>query len=243
MITKSELRALHGLMLAERRDKAGPPPTDEELFALLRGELSQADEKRVRELLTAYPELARAMTEPFPDDEGDELSEVEMAAHWNALQQRIHGDRTALSASPWQWASAALAAALVVAVVGLVRFRDESRAPRVASDTQLLVPDGTRGTGDPFPPLTAQGESFVLLVSLINPPAFPSYRLELIDAATSRVLWSSSNLQRPANDTFQLAVPRAFLAPGKYQVIAYGVDGQRQERLASYSLRVPEPSR
>jgi len=243
MITKSELQAIHGRITSERRDRLGPPPTDEELFAFMRGELSPADEARVRELLIAYPELARAMAEPFPGEDEAELSEIEMAVHWNALQKRIHGDATQRRTRAWQWTSAALAAALVVAFVGLVRFRQESLAPRVASDAQLLLPDGQRGAGDPFPPLTAQGDSFVLMASLINPPPFPAYQLEIVDAGASNIVWTSAALQRPANDTFQIVVPRSFLAAGKYRIIVYGVNGARQERLASYSLRVPETAR
>ena len=244
MITKSELQAIHGRITSERRNRLGPPPTDEELFAFMRGELSPADEARVRELLIAYPELARAMAEPFPDEHEAELSEIELAAHWNALQKRIHGDAAQRRTRAWQWTSAALAAALVVAFVGLVRFRQESLAPRVASDAQLLLPDGQRGAGDLFPPLTAQGDSFVLMASLINPPPFPAYRLEIVEAdANAHVRWSSPELQRPANDTFQIVVPHAFLAAGKYKIMVYGVNGARQERLASYSLRVPETAR
>lgn len=243
MITKSELQAIHGRITSERRDRLGPPPTDEELFAFMRGELPPADEARVRELLIAYPELARAMAEPFPGEDEGELSEIELASHWSALQKRIHGDAVLRRTRAWQWTSAALAAALVVAFVGLVRFRQESLAPRVASDAQLLLPDGQRGAGDPFPPLTAQGDSFVLMASLINPPAFASYRLEIVEAGASRILWTSPELQRPANDTFQIVVPRAFLRPGKYRIVIYGVNGARQERLASYSLRAPETAR
>ncbi|HJW93785.1 MAG TPA: hypothetical protein VJ901_09215 [Thermoanaerobaculia bacterium] len=240
MITKSELQALHGRIVAERRNKVGPPPTDDELFAFMRGELSAEDESRVRELLLAYPELARAIAEPFPEDDGGVLSEIEMKSHWNALQKRIHGDAGSRNVRAWQWMSAALAAALVVAVVGLVRFHNQSIAPRVATDApQLLLPDGQRSTSSEFPVLNADGDSYVLLASLINPPSFQSFRLELIDQSSSRTIWSSRNLQRPANDTFQLVVPRSFLASGKYRLEVYGVNGERQELLATYRMRVP----
>jgi len=167
-----------------------------------------------------------------------------MAAHWNALQTRIHGVPARRASGVWRWTSAALAAGLIVALIGLVRLRQEALAPRVASDAQLLLPDGQRGATDAFPIVTARGDSYLLMTSLINPPAFPAYRLELVEAgATPRTLWSSAALQRPANDTFQISVPRAFLPPGKYQVIVYGISGDRQERLASYSLRVSEAAR
>ena len=242
MITKSELQAIHGQMLAERRRRLGAPPTNEELFAFMRGELSSDDEARVRELLIAYPELARAMAEPFPED--GELSEAELASHWNSLQKRIHGDPAQRRVRYWQRTSAALAAAMILAFGGLVWQRQASLAPRVATSRHLLLPDGQRGAGEPATVISADGNAFVLIASLIDPPACDAYRLEIVTAGGApRTLWRSAALGRPGNDTFEIVVPRAFLAPGLYKVIVYGVTGERQEQLSSYSLRVPDTAR
>lgn len=242
MITKSELQAVHGQMLAERRRKLGAPPTNEELFAFMRGELSPDDEARVRELLIAYPELARAMAEPFPED--GELSEVELASHWNSLQKRIHGDPVQRRVRYWQRASAALAAAMILTFGGLVWQRQASLAPRVATSRHLLLPDGQRGGGEPATVIATDGNAYILIASLIESRAYDAYRLEIVTGgATPRTLWSSPALRRPDNDTFEIVVPRAFLGPGLYKVIVYGVSGERQEQLSSYSLRVPDASR
>jgi hypothetical protein len=242
MITKSELQAIHGQMLAERRRRLGPPPTNEELFAFMRGELSSEDEARVRELLIAYPELARAMAEPFPE-EGD-LSEIELAAHWKSLQQRIHGDPAERRVRFWRRTSAALAAAMILAFAGIVWQRQASLAPRVTSDMHLLLPDGQRGSDDAATLISADGESFLLVVSMINPQVFEQYRLELVTAGPApRTLWSSEPMRRPGNDTFRIVMPGGFLTPGRYQVVVWGVNGERQERLSTYSLRVAETAR
>lgn len=243
MITKSELQAIHGQKLAERRRRLGPPPSNEELFAFMRGELSPDDEARVRELLIAYPELARAMAEPFPE-EGD-LSEAELDAHWRSLQKRIHSDPVQRRVRFWQRTSAALAAAMILAFCGIVWQRQASLAPRMATGAHLLLPDGQRGPGDEAATLiNADGESFLLIVSLIGRNDFEKYRLELTTTAASpRTLWTSPLLRRPENDTFRVVVPSAFLAPGRYQVVVWGVSGERQEALSSYSLRVAETAR
>ena len=248
MITKSELQAMYGQVQSERR-KHLTPPTNEELFAFMRGELAPEVEARVREQLIAYPELVRAMTEPFPEDDarpGQEgfLSEAELAAQWNALQKRIHRDASTPNVRFWRRTSAALAAALVVAFGGLLwqsaRVRQEALAPRVAVDGQQLLPDGERGPAQAVT-LLARGDTFVLYTSLINPPNFAAYRLDLVrEGAPAQPLWSSAPLPRPANDTFQVIVPAAFLAPGRYQLLVFGVSGARQERLATYSLHVAD---
>ena len=94
-----------------------------------------------------------------------------------------------------------------------------------------------RGRARSRPRSPSARDAFQLTVPMINPPAeFTAFRLELVDG--SKTSWTSPALARPGDDTFRIVVPRAFLAPGKYQVVVYGVNDARQERLASYSLRV-----
>jgi hypothetical protein len=261
MITKADLQAVHTEMLAERRRDLGEPPTNEELFAFMRGELSPSEEVRVRELLVAYPELVRAMCEPFPDEaaqpgETGYVSEEEVSLRWAEFRQAGRG-RGAPQPVPgravrvWRRVSAALAAALVVAFGALLwmhmQLQQERFGPRVAAGEQLLLPDGQRGAhSDNVPVLEPDGDSFLLIAPLINAPqGFASFRLELVklEKQSPRTLWKSARLPRPAGDTFSIAVRREFLRPGRYQVVVYGVSGARQERLATYSLAVPGPPR
>ncbi len=141
-----------------------------------------------------------------------------------------------------------MAAALVLAFGGLLwqmrstsRLAKELGEPRVASEEQLLLPDGRRGSGDGMATLSAEGDSYLLVIPLIGGAQFAHDRLQIVDLDTNpqRTLWSSPPLQPRANDTFAILVPRAFLRPGRYQVVLFGVDGAREERLAGYSLRVP----
>jgi len=248
-------------MNEEDRRRLGEPPTAEELLAYRRGELSVAEEARVRELLVCYPELARALTVPFPVEgaapgDPDFLTDAEFATHWASLQKRVH-DEDAVATRPeearvlqfWRRASTALAAALLLAFGGLL-WQAQSRArlakelgdPRVTSEEQLLLPDGQRGGGDGSLTLAAEGDSFLLIAPLVGGSQFPRYRLEIVDLSTTppRALWSSTALHRRFNDTFAILVPRPFLKPGRYQIVLSGVDGAHEERLATYTLRVPE---
>jgi len=240
MITRAELREMHGAMLAERQGHLDPP-TNEELFAFMNGTLKPEDEARVREALVAYPDMARAMAEPFPKDDAqpgddDYLSDAEVDKRWNAVRAQVIGDS---DVRIWRWTALALAATLVVAFGGLLWQHQQSLAPRVAVDGQLLLPDGQRGSGQQSVIMTPRGDAYVLITPIIDPsPSFTAFRLEIVREGSAAPLWSSAPLPRPANDTFQLVVPASFLKPGKYQVIAYGVNGERQEKVATYSVRV-----
>ncbi|HYO75589.1 MAG TPA: hypothetical protein VE010_03935, partial [Thermoanaerobaculia bacterium] len=68
MTTKAEWQAINRELTAEQR-RTLEPPTAEELHAYFHGELEESEMERVRDLLVAYPDLARMYTEPFPTDE------------------------------------------------------------------------------------------------------------------------------------------------------------------------------
>ena len=258
MSSRSDWKAVHEEMTAEDRRKLGEPPTAEEMLAYSRGELGTEDAQRVRAHLVANPDLARALMQPFPTDDAqpgdrDYLSEEELSKRWQSLQQHVHSKGRLLQ---FRNAWTALAAALALVFAGLYwqaeskarRLENELTQPRVAFDEQVLLPDGARGGSETAALLTAQGESVLLVVPLINQPQFGDYRLDILDgtvagtvAGTNEVLWRSGSLHRRSDDSFAILVPRAFLKPGKYQLVLYGIRdaGAPQEQLATYSLRVP----
>jgi hypothetical protein len=88
-------------------------------------------------------------------------------------------------------------------------------------------------------PLATRTDSFLLIAPLINQPRFAAYRVDILtlDVEPARVLWSSTGLRRRDNDTFELLVPRAFLNPGRYQLVIYGVRGSIADRLARFTFR------
>jgi hypothetical protein len=223
MIRKSDLLSVTEEMNEEDRLRLGDPPTFEEMLAYQRGELSAADEQRVRELLICYPELARTLTEPFAEETPTLAPVVRFRHVWTAIAAAIALVFVALY---WQAESKAR------------RLDHQLSVPHVMAAEQLLLPDGQRGS-EHATTLTVEGDSYVLVAALIHEARYPNYRLEIVDAA-SKPLWRQSGLQPRDNDTFAIVVPREFLSPGEYQIVLYGTGGPREIRVASYTVRVPK---
>jgi hypothetical protein len=270
MIKKSEWQAAFGELIAARRRELGDPPSEEELLAYSRGELSEPEAARVRELLVCYPELIPVL-EPLPSPaagqpgDADGLSQEELAQDWASLQARLGAQQAGRdaaregelerSAAGWRVAgpalrrlrrwqlSAAAAALLAVVFAGLlVRTQRDLREPRYDVEHRLLLPDGERGGTQQPIPLPSEAEYFLLIPALVNAPQSPGYRLDIVDlnGQGERVMWSASGLRRRSDDTFELWMPRSFLKPGKYRLVLYGLDGRPVE-LARYTVRLSPP--
>lgn len=211
MIKKSDWEAAYRDLIVEGRKRVGEPPTEDELVAYSRNELSEAEATRVRELLVYYPELASALEAPFPfpyegkPGDADFLSEEELERHWASLQARIQANAPvtakaipAISASwPTQqlirrlryWQLSAAAAAVLAVTFGSLfllaqwTVQRERSQPRVNLEHRLLLPDGQRGsaTAQPPIPLPSETDYFLLIPALINHPQYPDYQLEIFD--------------------------------------------------------------
>lgn len=226
------------LLLAELNEKKlmefGDPPEVEVLERYLLGEIPEGKEKEhVRATLVAHPELARAVVLWQDADRSD----AGIDQRWIAMRKRV-GLAGHDSVLPFRFVFSAIAAVLVIVFGGLL-WRSQWRLaqPTVAWNETLLSPDGSRGSGDAPVALTPAGNSFFMIVPLIGHPSFDEYHLELMDGGHS--LWRSSALQRSADDSFAILVPRSFLKVGSYQVVLYGEDGSHEEKLATYSVSVP----
>lgn len=257
MITKSDWHAVHQGMTADDRRKLGEPPTAEQLLAYSEGTLADDEAERVRAWLVCNPELARALMEPFPDDDakpGDPgfLSETELAKQWASLQQRIHGSsvpRPEGHVLPFRNAWLGLAAAVALVFAGLFwqaeskaqRLERELREPRVLETMEIFPDHGSRGAGESSTLLTAKGDVLLLDVMLSNASRFDRYRVEMTGMTAKQPAspWKSPTI-RPGNDeVLSIMVPRAYLKPGQYRIVVFGIDGAREERLDTYTLRVP----
>ena len=220
------------------------PPTSDEMLAYLRGELSADEAERFRDRLIPYPELVRTLAAPFPADgaepgDDDYLSDEEFARHWAAMQKRA--PRGAVVKF---WPSvAAIAATVALCFGGLYRQAlIQMEQPRaITVDGQPLIPDGNeRGGGDAAATVKAKGDWYSLVPVLMDERPFERYRVELFDAGVRppRSLWSMSDLQRSEHATLVVIVPRSFLAPGVYRLAVYGINGAREERINTYTIRV-----
>jgi hypothetical protein len=150
------------------------------------------------------------------------------------------------------WRLSTLAAGLLAAVLGGLYFdsarevrqlAEEARQPRVGPEHRLLLPDGRRGAGGEQPaipvPLPPDARDLLLMPTLINHPAYPSYRLEVValpEDGPEKPIWSLPGLVRRRDDSFEILVPRDALDPGRYRLELYG-EG-RQEPLATYTVQV-----
>ncbi|MDP9190213.1 MAG: hypothetical protein M3P06_00735 [Acidobacteriota bacterium] len=252
MITKSDWEAVQQEMSEEDRRKLGEPPTAEEMLAYSRGALSGERAAHVRAWLACNPDLVRALMEPFPAADAkpgdpDFLSSEEMARQWTILQQRIDAPKgtARVYQFPSRWT--ALAAALALVFAGLYwqaqtkasRLTRELHAPR-ALESQLLLPDGRRGA-EQATPLSAQGERFVLDLALFDGARFDTYRVEMREASAdpAQSPWRSDAIRAAGEETLSIDVTRTYLKPGKYQIVVFGIDGTREQRLETYTLRVP----
>jgi hypothetical protein len=250
MSTKSDWNAVHERLLADGRARLGEPPTEEQLLAYARGELSAVDEARVRELLVHYPELARTLRNPSSADvkpgDADYLSDAELAADFAALQKRLRGPAETKESArvlPF-WPTMAAAAALLIVFSGLLirAHRDpesvrQPATPSIAIDETFLLPGGQRGLAAEGP--TVSNAADVLLVApLMTPKEYADYRLDIVDARDSRVVWTSTGLRRRADSSFQILVPRGFLKPGKYRLVVYGLEGKAREEVGTYAVVV-----
>jgi hypothetical protein len=244
MITKTDWRAAGQHLMSDERRRLGDPPTAEEMLAYTRGELSAEDEERVRERLVCHPDLVRTLTEPFPSvgakkGEPDFMSDEEFARHWASLRTRLRRDEPS---HDWRFSLVLHAlAAIIIVVFGalLWQARVELSRPQVIGEELVLYPDGRRGPSGEATTLTANGDSVLLVVPLTGQREFHRYRLELLDVASNRAVWTTTAPHPGERNSFVIVVPRRFLKPGTFRLVVYGLAGASEERVATYSLRVP----
>jgi hypothetical protein len=252
MITKSDWEAVRDEMVADRR-RLGEAPSAEEMMAYERGELSESDAERVRGWLVANPDVARALIEPFPTNgaaPGDPgfLSDAELSNQWIALQRRIHAPDPAPAGRvvrfPARWIGLAAAVALVFAGLFWRADSEVRRLTRQLSEPHMvgqhggaLWPDQNRRGAAQEPQITVPaGRDADFDVMLAAESPFPQYRLELSETG-SQLSWKSP-VSQAVDGALSIHIPHQFLKPGNYRIVVYGVTGEHEERLDSYSFRV-----
>ena len=251
MITKSDWQAV----ARQLREEAGAPPTAEEVLAFTRGELSPAEEASVRERLVCHPDLMRTLTAPFPAEgakrgDPDYMTDAEYEFHWASLRRKMQRSAPpAIASGPgralhiWRFAAAIAAAIAVVLGASLWQANLKLAEPRIVSEQQVIFPDGRRGGNQQAAVLSERGDSVLLVIPLIEQTEYQRYRLELVDTASRNSIWKSQPLAQRDDETFTLLVSRRSLKPGTYEVVVSGLTGETEEKIATYSVRVPSPHR
>jgi hypothetical protein len=256
MTNKSDWQDANRELIAEQRQKLGDPPTAEEMLAYSRGELSESEEERIRDLLAAYPDLARMYAAPFPE-EGDAVSEDQLRAGWSALQRRLGSGGEPVVRPDAQaqrgrvlflrHAPTSIAAALALLFFGLfvqaesrARYHaEQSQLPRILGAPQELEPGGNRGSNTATM-LRKDGDVYLLKPRLLNQVRYAHYRIVLLDSKGAQ-LWVNNSAQPDEYDAFQIVVPHTFLHAGqRYELKIFGVDGNKPDGIGSYGMAVPE---
>jgi Asp-tRNA(Asn)/Glu-tRNA(Gln) amidotransferase C subunit len=247
------VRATQDLITRER-ERIGDPPTPEEILAYSRGELTEAEEERIREAISYYPDVAKALSEADHDDYEPTLSNLELAADWTRLEQRLPPTglrRTSDPAPPpvsrtWKLATAASLA--LAAVLGALYLRSASavrilqtelRQPREHVERVVLLEHTPRGGDAPAqaPKLQPSTEYVVLTLTLLDEVPDGPFTVEIRDtnATPPSVVWKSP-ITRGLDGTFSLEVPRSFLTAREYEINLY-VTG-RIEPVAVYAFEL-----
>jgi hypothetical protein len=246
MTNQSEWQEANRRLIAEQREKLGDPPTAEELLAFSRGELSETEQERIRDLLVAYPELARMYSAPFAEEEAQPgVPQDQIAAGLANVQRRLGGTVVPLRSPVRRYLPTSIAAALALLFFGLFvqaesRARDHVRSlqvPRILGAAQELDPDDNRGAATPIP-LRKDGEAYLLEAHLTDDVRYPHYILELYDATGA--IWTGHAPDAPAKNAFRIVIPHEFLSTGSsYQLRIFGIDGETRRPVGSYDVKVP----
>lgn len=238
MSNDSDWKAIYPEAIARGRTRV-EPPTIEDVEALYRDQLSDAEAERVREQLAYYPELADAMT--------DQQFDADLAA---IARENEPAAASAVAAVTPRWFSPpvlALAASLVVVLaIGGVYLGTRNGLDSRQVVTRVLDADGlkggTRGSGQT--PIQLSTATDYLLKPVLRPQRpYGEYRLELVDIDSSppQSIWTRNDVQREPDGSFPVNVSTSDLQPGVYQLVLYGIDGERAEQLATYTIRFSAP--
>lgn len=250
MISRNQWEAATRELIAKNRANVGPPPTFEQVEALSRGELSDEEAERVREVLSHYPDMLRILTEPFPTEAEGVLSEEQLAADLARIRSQIRRAPTAPTpidfpphrSSPRVMALAAgFAIAIAIGSLAVWRLTSEPRA----TQTKVIFADGvrggTRGGPDQAPAQLSTATDYNLHLVVSARGANPECRVELYDvsAETPAHLWTREHVQQHADGTYLVDLPTDDLEPGLYRLVLY--DAVRNELLATYTFRLSRP--
>jgi hypothetical protein len=240
MINRTDWQAVRDALIADDRAKLGEPPTVDELLAYERGELSKEDAERVQQLLVAYPELARAYAAPFPSDDDGDLPGAVIDRQWNAFRAANGGRSGARVLQFWRGLTAIAATVAIGFGAMLWHAHEEQLTPRILpAPSGELTPDGRRGLpGQAQSTIRPSGGSVLIDVSLPGPIDYETYRLELAGSDPHKVIWSSEPLRMTRSQSFYVDVPSRLVPDGTYQLIAYGLRGNAQEPVATYTFDV-----
>lgn len=257
-----EIRQAVEAWLAQAGEGGGHPDA-ETLAAYHARELPEEAELRIQEHLLVCRECAALLLDLDRLGDPDFGRDVEIPAGtgeavWERLRQEIREEPAAPPAGtipfpsrrrtePPRWLSA-LAAALLVAVIGLSawvaslrRTVEDLSRPEVNAPVLDLVPLGV-GPRDEVAPPEAEVPSGARMFTLILSPArrgdLQDYEVEIAPAGGGAV-WRERGIRPNVYGSFSLTVPRRALGTGEHRLRLFGIgSGGNRELLGEYALRI-----
>jgi hypothetical protein len=186
MVNRGEWEAAYRDVLERGRERAGDPPTPEELVAWSRGKLPENEAERIRELLAYYPDLAQALAEgdAAADDEPPILTREHLATDWELLQERMSptvrphvaaAASSTMSSDRRIWLIAALiptflfAGLWVQSRLTIRTLQQQLVQPRTNLERVVLLENMTRGGSAATPVKLQDSTGYVLLtLTVVN---------------------------------------------------------------------------
>lgn len=256
-----EIRQAVAAWLSGAGAHGGDHPEADTLAAYHARELPEEDERRVQDHLLVCRDCGELLLDLEGLGDPGFGRDVEIPAGtdeavWERLRQEIRADPRQAAvlplparrrAAPPPWMSA-LAAALLVAVIGLsawvaslLRTVEELSRPEVNAPVLDLVPLGI-GQRDEAAAPDAEVPSGARLFTLILSPArrgdFQDYEAEIASSGGA-VVWRARGLRPNDYGSFSLAVPRSSLGAGEHRLRLLGIgSGGEREPLGEYALRI-----
>lgn len=244
-------------LAAAARRQAGSQPTADEINAYFDQTLSAAERKALQNRLALHPESTRALLdmaafpelEPAPPDlEIPSLDWPSMRAGLKAIDapEAASSPSTASRFLAWGLAASILLSAGLAAWAYSLHARLQAFSrPRVAVAHSELVPlhhIERRSTIDHQTVEVPRGAGEVLLIlTLGDRGTFSDYALTIADrpAPGTGIIWRGAGLTPSYYGTFDLQLPRGFLAAGTYWLRLFGAgDEEEPQLLATYAMEL-----
>ncbi|HEY4562722.1 MAG TPA: zf-HC2 domain-containing protein [Thermoanaerobaculia bacterium] len=254
-----EIRQALEEWMAETGGDAGEHPDTEVLAAYQARELPPAEEQRVQDHLALCRECALLLLDLEELDDPDFGREIEVPAGtgealWSRLRQEIRAAPAAAVvpfprrrlAAPPPWMSA-LAAALLVAVIGLSvwvaslrRTVEGLSRPEVNAAVLDLVPGGVgqrEGGSAPAAVVPSGSRLFTLILSPGRRGDFQDYAAEIARPGGA-VTWRGRGLRPNAYGSFSLTLTRRAFAAGEHRLRLFGIRNGGREVLGEYAFQI-----
>lgn len=231
----ASIRELAATLERDLRDHPAP----EDLEAFVAGDLPEDQREGIEEHLSLCRACARKVLDLTelaalePDSKGDLLTDQEIATQWNRFQAAVKPVRH-------PWPIGALAAVLLVAVVGFatwaVRLSQQPSESRLMNAIDLVPVPQIRGGQEEQQKAQVPGwaKEVSLNLDLVGVETHPEYSLEIKTADGSHVL-NLAGARPGSNGAIAVSVPRRSLPAGAYRIRLFS---PQKKEVAVYDLLI-----